>query len=56
MQYEILQRGGKYIWELYSRFGSPLRKILAFGEADTKEDAEFQAQVALNFMREKGIQ
>lgn len=52
MQYEILNRGGKYIWEIYSRYGSPLRHVLAFGEADTKEEAEYEAQEKMKTIRE----
>ena len=47
MQYEILERNGKYRWELYSRYGYPLRNILASGICNTKEEAEAEAQKAI---------
>ena len=44
MQYEVLERNGKYRWELYSRYGYPLRDILASGICDDKTEAELEAQ------------
>lgn len=52
MQYEILKRENKYIWEIYSRYGSPLRKILASGETNTKEEAEYEVQEKMKTIKD----
>ena len=52
MQYEVLYRENKYVWEIYSRFGYPLRKILVSGEADTKEQAEEQVKETIKTIKE----
>ena len=47
MQYEILERNGKYVWELYSKWGYPLRKVLKSGECETRQQADAEAYFAL---------
>ena len=40
VQYEVLLRNDKYVLQVYSNFGYPLRHLLFQAEYDTKEEAE----------------
>lgn len=55
MQYEVLERDGKYRWELYSRYGYPLRNILASGVCDTKEEAEHEAEQKMRAIKDEMV-